>query len=671
MKINKVFMTLSLASAVAFTGCIKNEEADGVKALREAQAELILAKANAETSDAANRAALAQAQVLIDQATAAWNEAQARAYELQNELAESNNAVTIAQNEAAIAQIQATAEYELQIAIAEAETLLANQKKELEAALQELAAQIAGAGEGVSSVAQIYYEQYVEALDQLSQIQETILDWNSKIAEATYYVGDVENGVVFNDEDGDGINDNFVEYISDKKELLDKQIIWMTAYATAVNTIIDQAKGDNAEAIVTATTQVSTLEDEIETKTIEAANQKSAYEIAYEEMQEAYEAYNDALTAYTSASWFTDESSVGTKSIDGFYIEDIINDPSYVEIFDGSSISLTDLAAYTNDGVYYSIPYYEQLIASNEDYIDVIDEAYDRVEDLYNVYKNQLDDLYEAYVDSEEPLADLLQAWNIAKLQEETYTGGDATVEGQLSDATDAAEQAYDDAVDARNDAWKAYSDFINDNINLADIVNATEAIDGSALDYIYGGVITTNETEVVGGDIQDLMSELESLKANYEAEIDNYKIEITIVEAYVQYLETEKNGTLEQVEVLKAPYFTAKDSWIEAQDAYTAILDELEVLDVQFDEAQNILEILLQDDTTGIVDDLVDELEDINETIASLSDQSVQYDIALTNGTAYLEYLQKQLAAAEMSETEAQAIVDDLKALLDAELGE
>ena len=664
-------MALSLASAVAFTGCIKNEEADGIKALREAQAELILAKANAETSDAANRAALAQAQVLIDQATAAWNEAQAKAIELQNELAESNNALVIAQNEAAIAQIQATAEYELQIAIAEAETLLANQKMELEAALQELAAQIVGAGEDVSSVAQIYYEQYVEALDQLSEVQQTVLGWSSKIAEATYYVGDVENGIVFNDEDGDGINDNFVEYISNKKDLLDKQITWMTAYATTVNTLIDQAKGDNAEAIATATAQVSTFEDEIETKRIEAVNQKSTYEIAYEEMQEAYEAYNDALAAHTTAAWFTDEASVGTKDIDGFYIEDIINDPSYIEIFDGSSISLTDLVAYANDGSYHSIPFYEVKIAENEDLIDDIDEAYDRVEDLYNVYKNQLDDLYEAYVDSEEPLVDLLQAWNIAKLEEETYTGGEASVEGNLSDATDAAEQAYEDAVDARNDAWKAYSDFINDNINLADIVNATEAIDGSVLNNIYGGVITTNEAEIVGGDIQALMAELEGDKAAYEAEIENYEIEITIVEAYILYLETEKNGTLTEVEALKVPYFTAKDSWVAAKDTYNAILDELEVLEVQLDEAENILEILLQDDTTGIVEDLVDALEDINESIAELSDESVQYDIALTNAAAYLEYLQKQLVAAEESETEAQAIVDDLKALLDAELGE
>lgn len=128
-----------------FTGCIDNEEPEGITVLRGAKAELLKAKAAVEQASIAEiqaRAALLEAQAATEKAEAAIKEAQAKVIEAQ---AKQIEAQTEAEKQAAALELEAArAEMEQQAALAEvalkqAELNLQTMQAQYEQALIDLA----------------------------------------------------------------------------------------------------------------------------------------------------------------------------------------------------------------------------------------------------------------------------------------------------------------------------------------------------------------------------------------------------------------------------------------------------------------------------------------------------------------------------------------------------
>ena len=165
----------SLLLAGALFGCIENEEAEGIKALREAQAALINAKA-------ANETTLANAEAAYQAALAKIEEARAKNMELQNELTEGKNEVDLE-------LYKVTKGGEIEAAKIEAEELLNNAKTALEASIRALKAEIAVSNASTPELDE-YLAKYTDAVGKVTSLQGEIIDKNIEIAVAEYYNSD-------------------------------------------------------------------------------------------------------------------------------------------------------------------------------------------------------------------------------------------------------------------------------------------------------------------------------------------------------------------------------------------------------------------------------------------------------------------------------------------------
>ncbi|MBI9064457.1 MAG: hypothetical protein JEZ14_20900 [Marinilabiliaceae bacterium] len=182
MKNTRIIAALTLAIAIVFTGCVKNEEADGVKAMREAQATLINAKAGAETTLAAAEAAYKNAMAAYENARAESELASARltdmsteAKRLENEIQSAKDAVEKAKLEArlevalvTIAAEKAAAESKLTLAAIKAEGELKEAQQALTLKLRKLATELAAAD---NKAAGDYLTLYTTAIGEVQKLR--------------------------------------------------------------------------------------------------------------------------------------------------------------------------------------------------------------------------------------------------------------------------------------------------------------------------------------------------------------------------------------------------------------------------------------------------------------------------------------------------------------------
>ena len=128
-----------LGATPVFTGCIDNDEPEGITILRGAKAELLKAKAAVEAAKVAQvqaDAALIQAQAKVQEAEATKIQAEAKKIEAEAKIAEANAALVNAQTESEKARLQAIIE-ENQRLQKEWEENAAVRAAEAEAAIQE------------------------------------------------------------------------------------------------------------------------------------------------------------------------------------------------------------------------------------------------------------------------------------------------------------------------------------------------------------------------------------------------------------------------------------------------------------------------------------------------------------------------------------------------------
>ncbi len=178
MKRNILYVSLAAALATtSLSGCIDNDEPDGILALRQAKASYINAQAANETTLANADAAYKAAETAVKAAEAKQAEAVAKKAEYEAALAEYEAKLAEAKTEADIAAVKAELEVtlqqlanELQTAKAEAEQLAQKAQTELNNLKASYNASLATLEKSTAA--------YAEALKQI-KTQETVLDTKS------------------------------------------------------------------------------------------------------------------------------------------------------------------------------------------------------------------------------------------------------------------------------------------------------------------------------------------------------------------------------------------------------------------------------------------------------------------------------------------------------------
>lgn len=453
----------SLLLAGALFGCIENEEAEGVKALREAQAALINAKA-------ANETTLANAEAAYQAALAKIEEARAKNMELQNELTEGKNEVDLE-------LYRVTKGGEIEAAKIEAEELLNNAKTALEASIRALKAEIAVSNASTPELDE-YLAKYTDAVGKVTSLQAEIIDKNIEIAVAEYYNSD----------------DDLMNLKKTTQDRLTRELALIKEWKERYEAVVGERIG-REQALLEVNELLHNLEYNLYVKETQLEEQGYLNQKAYSEYDRAYTQYSTASNALSLIENFT--NGVGTYSIPNSFLETVIDEP----------------IPSNGSHLFRSTTAYEALILPIEEDLSGYSSVLKKVEALKRIYANKLAQLEAAIPPAEALIATREHELNLAILKNEA----DPTTANQS--AEDAAQTAYDNAIDAYNDAVDAYADFKStiDTSNL----NGVDQYNGTALGWING----TNNVQGIDDVIAWYMNEIADLEADLEGHEENLAI--------------------------------------------------------------------------------------------------------------------------------------------------
>src|SRR5690554_4627656 len=600
----------SLLLAGALFGCIKNEEADGVKALREAQAALINAKAANETTLANAEAAFVQAQAKIEEAKALQEAAQARYQELENDLREAQNTDDIARMEAELELFQVEMQGEIAAAQLDAEVLLNNAKIALEGSMRVLQAEIA-ISEVSTPALDEYLAKYTDAVDEVTSLQDKIIAKQAEIAKADFYNSD----------------DDLMAQKTISKDRLTKNLAlrntWKERYEAIVGdeTTREEAAFEAQQILSNLNFREDTLETALEEQTYLADKAKSEYLRAYNE-------YQTASTALTTIENLT--NGLGSYDIPYSFLEVYFEEPNTLDSYKQ----------------FESITEYETQIETYETYLDGNSEILDKVIELKEIYGEELEDLFAAIAPAEALIASTEHEMNLANLALEA----DDTPANQT--AFDEAEDAFDDAVDAYNVAFTAYANF-KEAIDKANLQN----IDGQYNAYLEGWISGTNNVE----GIDNVIDYYTGIVVNLEAYLEEIESDLEVVEAYVAYL---NQIDVSRIPEFKAAYFEARAAYWDAKALKDEISTELNYVEDEEGYAEDFALATVREYLN--IEDVLDKIEeDIYQTKADLA----MIDKDFASWEAYKTKLQRELTVLEDELSVYQKKAENYYALVNAEL--
>ena len=602
----------SLLLASALFGCIENEEAEGVKALREAQAALINAKAVNETTLANAEAAFVQAQAKIEEAKALQAAAQARYEELINDLREAQNTDDIARMEADLELFQVRKQGEIAAAQLKAEELLNNAKIALEGSIRALKAEIA-ISEVSTPALDEYLAKYTDAVDEVTFLQDEIIAKQAEIAKADFYNSD----------------DDLMAKKTISKDRLTKNLAlintWKERYEAIVGdeTTREEAAFEAQQILSNLNFREDTLKTALKEQTYLEDKAKSEYLRAYDE-------YLTASTALTTIENFTNGDDFYFYSIPYSFLETVIDEPIPS---DGSRL-------------FRSTTTYEALILLIEEDLSGYSSVLKKVEALKKIYANKLAQLEAAIPPAEALIATREHELNLAILKYEA----DQTTANQS--AKDAAQTAYDNAIDAYNDAENDYADFKStiDTSNL----NGVDQYNGTALGWING-------TNNVKG-IDDVIAWYMNVIADLEADLEGLEEELAIVEAYITYL---NQIDVSRIPEFKAAYFEARAAYWDAKALKDEISTELTYVQAEEGFAKDFADATLFNEYFNIEG----KLDNIDKTIAQIEADIAEIDSNFASWEAYKAMLTRQLEVLEDNLAVYQKKAVTYYALVNAEL--
>jgi chromosome segregation ATPase len=598
---------LVLMAAVLF-GCIKNEESDGVKALREAQAELIRAKAANETTLAAANAAFINAQAKIEEALALQEVAQAEYQQLKNQLLAAQNEDDIARMTVELELFQIQKRAAIEAANLEAKVLLNSAQIELEQSLRALETEIAVSQVSTPALDE-YMAAYKEAIAEVTNLQSEIIAKDAEIATAVYYNSDDEL-----------MNLKLVEKSSleREKDLLEA---WQSRYEAIVGNTISRQ-----DAILDGKELVSKLQVEIELLEVAIAEQNLLRGNAQADYQTAFMDYETAQTAINKIEQFTE--GIGGH-IPMSFLEVLNDKPDYSD------------AAY----FFSSVSDYESSIEGYDEAINGFTAVLRKVEQIESIYARDLDNLEKAVEDAK---ADIITKEHALNLAEVAYNADDSQAN---LDAYNAAMDAYNDAKDAYNTAVLNYNNFKTD-IDDSDIVGFDEQYTQSYYSWVTGE-LTSN--------IDALIEIYEEKIADNEADKADATGELAVVNAYIAHLES---IDVSRIPELKEAYFDARASYWSADAEYTANTNERIFLINEKTRTETYVDVL--EDQYSDINEQLDGLQNsIYETEAAIA----MVDAKFASWESYKEMLQKELKALEDELIIYQTKADKYHALVNAEL--
>ncbi|GAF04699.1 coiled-coil domain-containing protein [Saccharicrinis fermentans] len=285
------FASAALALSLTFTGCIDNEESDGVYAMRQAQAALINAKAEAETILATAQAAYDNARAQVELAEAKVIEAEADYQVLQNEAKQLENSIQAERDAAEIAILEAQLEVTLaeqKKALADAENaielaalvneqVLAEAQQDLAEALQDLKDRVA-AEEIENSVLETYVDRYDVLTVEITNLQEEIVGLTAEIAlDKLYAIGG----------DSEKLIDELAKVIAEKNADKADQEALQARYEA----VLTDLSSIDAE-IVSAKDEVAALEASIVETDVLLEDEEDKVRLAAQNMSDARLAYD-------------------------------------------------------------------------------------------------------------------------------------------------------------------------------------------------------------------------------------------------------------------------------------------------------------------------------------------------------------------------------------------
>jgi hypothetical protein len=497
--------TAVLAGLLLTTGCVKNEEADGVKALRQAQASLIQAKATNETTlanaEAAYQNALAaveQAKVGVQDGLAAQADAQAEALSIQNMLDSAQNEERIAELEYELAEAELQSELaqtqmrsQIDLLLVTAQKNLEEAQKELTIALSDYAAELAADAAKNKNLDEFIIS-YQDAMMSVLGYREDIIDKEKQIADAQL------------ETDGGDLLAVISLDIAKMERELAMMNDWKARYEAA-NSNPGDLGNDSVEAagiVADLETQIAAKELELSEATKDESDALTVRNEAFDDRDDALSEYNDALGDSTIISDFTYDDAGDPDIIPGSYLQVILNEPN------ASSDS------------YYSIEYYDDAIAGETDPVIIAELEFDKsvvVEYIQAIQSEYGGDIYSA-------IDDLKTAYFAAQV-----------VSGNAADAYLAAGEDKD-AIDAELDLLDYEKDYADDYLgivadNYTNLVSALDAINedivkkegdigkwnnevNSWVDYI---ALLQEELD----ELNTLLAVAEQDAANYQALID------------------------------------------------------------------------------------------------------------------------------------------------------
>jgi hypothetical protein len=612
MKRIKFFAGAAIMAVFVFSGCIDNEESEGVKSLRKAQASLISARAYETTLRANADSAYAAVQLRIDIASAV--------------VAEANAALEAAKsdNERSTLAIKLEIEMLEQNALLAAEQAnLAEAQKDLEIALSDYEAELAD-DVAKNKILDKYLISYKAAIADANALQVEIIGLQESLFKAEFYALDSDLAITAD--------------ILEKKELeksklertLDLNEGWLAKAEAVYGNPADR------HAVINDVREIKEqLELEIDAKDVEIEKldgQMNAKEKAY---KNALVAYGNAVSAEDKIEAFTDGAGGDIPQEVHQTLTDTPADPA------GPAVSYSSLETYNDD-----------LETETETLTDLMDARtlangkLTRIKALYNQYGTALSNAEVAVTTAKAAVATAAHNLNLAELQLDTDPTN-ATYQANVTTRTNELTTANTALTTAENNLTNLKAEINASTINASDYY----VLDVTNLETIEALIVAFEAALVTANDAVAVQQE----------KVSKLNDDIAVVNGYITYLQTIEVG---DVAALKAVYFDARSDYFE-------LLDQKEVLDIDkgilaVDLASaTSLETSLKgdyDDINTFIDARIEDIAGNKAGIADLDAQFATWDSYVASLERKIE--QKQL---ELDITEKQAAY--YKALIDLEL--
>lgn len=613
MKRIKFFAGAAIMAVFVFSGCIDNEESEGVKSLRKAQANLIQARAYEITLRANVDSAYATVQLRIGIAQAVMAEAEAAFEAAQYD------------NERATLAIKLEIEMLEQNALLAAEQAnLAEAQKDLEIALSDYEAELADDA-AKNKTLDKYLVSYKAAIAEANDLQVEIIGLQESLFKADFYALDSDLAITAD--------------ILEKKELekskLERTLDLNEGWLAKAEAVYDNTA--DRHAVINDVREIKEqLELEIDAKDVEIEKldgQKNAKEKAYE----------NALVAYGAAMDAEDQIEAFTDGAGGEIPQEVLE--TLTDTPNEAAASYSSLDTYNT-----------QLEAENETLTNLMDartdlnSSFSRIKALKNTYATALTNAEAAVETAKANVEAAEHNLNMAELQL----------------ATDPTNTTYQGNVTTRkNELTTAKTALITAENDLADIINKIESYVIKESNYYFPSLIgSVDNLSDIDGLItlyEDALELLGDAIADQQEKVSELNDDIAVVNGYITYLQTIEVG---DVAALKAVYFDARSDYFE-------LLDQKEVLDID----KGILAVDLASATSletslkGDYDDINTFIDARNEDIAGNKASIADLDAQFATWDSYVASLERKIEQKQIELDIAEKQAANYKALIDLEL--